>query len=114
MECEIGNNYLKRNVSFGRRLQFKKEIMKKIYFVLTLLYILLLSGCSNKQIYNLIQPKYTEKECQKLPKTQYKECLNQKSMPFDEYEKERKEYILAPHSSKQMDNRSGSVKETQS
>ena len=101
-------------MSFGRRLQFKKEIMKKIYFVLTLLYILLLSGCSNKQIYNLIQPKYTEKECQKLPKTQYKECLNQKSMPFDEYEKERKEYILAPHSSKQMDNRSGSVKETQS
>lgn len=40
-----------------------------------------------------MQPKYTEAECRKLPDTQYKECINKKSMSYEEYEKERQKVI---------------------
>ena len=67
--------------------------MNNKYFALLILSILVLTGCTSKQLYNSTQPKYTEAECRKLPETQYKECINKKSMSYEQYEKERQEVI---------------------
>jgi hypothetical protein len=67
--------------------------MNNNYFALLILSTLVLTGCTSKQLYNSIQPKYTEAECRELPETQYEECLKKKSMSYEEYEKERQKVI---------------------
>jgi hypothetical protein len=64
--------------------------MLKGYPVVLVLLALVLSGCSNRQVYDAIQ-KNRQLECQKLPGTQYEECMKQFSEPYDEYKRERDE-----------------------
>jgi len=61
------------------------------YFSLTIVTVVMISACSNKQIYEATQPKYNEAECMKLPKSQYDECIQREALSFEEYEKERRE-----------------------
>ena len=53
--------------------------------------VVMISGCTNRQIYETTQPKYNETECMKLPKSQYDECIRREAQSYEEYEKERKE-----------------------
>lgn len=53
---------------------------------------LLLTACSNQQVYNAVQHNQ-QLECQKLPGTQYEECMRQVSEPYESYEREREELI---------------------
>ena len=51
-----------------------------------------LAACSNQQLYNGIQ-KNRQLECQKLPGSQYDECMKEVSEPYEEYEHDRQELI---------------------
>ena len=59
-------------------------------FVLAVLSLLVISGCTNKQLYEASQPKYDEAECMKLPRSQYEECMQREPLSYEEYERERK------------------------
>jgi hypothetical protein len=59
----------------------------------TIVAVVMISGCTNKQIYESTQPKYNEAECMKLPKSQYDECMQREAQSYEDYEKERKEII---------------------
>jgi hypothetical protein len=67
--------------------------MNNKYFALLISSTLLITGCTGKQLYNSMQPKYNEAECRKLPDREYKECINKKNMSYEEYEKERQKII---------------------
>ena len=58
--------------------------------VALVLCVLALPACSNRQVYDAIQ-KNRQLECQKLPGTQYEECMQQFSEPYDEYKRQRDE-----------------------
>ncbi|MEE4144950.1 MAG: hypothetical protein V2I26_09130 [Halieaceae bacterium] len=60
--------------------------------VVLALCILALPACSNRQVYDAIQQN-RQLECQKLPGTQYDECMQQFSEPYDEYRRQRDELI---------------------
>ncbi|MCB1701777.1 MAG: hypothetical protein H6985_12075 [Pseudomonadales bacterium] len=47
-------------------------------------------ACSNEQVYNAIQQN-RQLECQKLPGTQYEECMREFSQPYKDYKRERDE-----------------------
>lgn len=51
---------------------------------------LALTACSNRQVYDAIQQN-RQLECQKLPGTQYDECMKQVSEPYDDYKRDRDE-----------------------
>lgn len=51
---------------------------------------LLLSSCSNRQMYNAVQNN-RQIECQRLPVVQYDECMNELDESYDSYEKKREE-----------------------
>jgi len=71
----------------------KISSMYIIKVTLITLFIILVSACSNKELYESIQPKYNENECRKLPPHEYEKCINQKGKSYKEYTKERKEII---------------------
>ena len=52
----------------------------------------LVQACSQQQVYDAIQQN-RQLECQKLPGTQYEECMKQYSEPYKEYERERQELL---------------------
>jgi len=58
--------------------------------VALVLCVLALPACSNRQVYDAIQ-KNRQLECQKLPGTQYDECMKQVSEPYDTYKRDRDE-----------------------
>jgi len=58
--------------------------------VALVLCVLALPACSNRQVYDAIQ-KNRQLECQKLPGTQYDECMKQVSEPYDDYKRDRDE-----------------------
>ena len=60
--------------------------------LLLLLAAWLLQACSNQQVYDAIQQN-RQLECQKLPGTQYEDCMKQYSEPYQEYERERQELL---------------------
>ena len=64
--------------------------MLKGWPVALVLCVLALSACSNRQVYDAIQ-KNRQLECQKLPGTQYDECMKQVSEPYDDYKRDRDE-----------------------
>lgn len=47
---------------------------------------LLLSSCSNRAIYNLIQAREQNK-CYTLPRTQQRDCLDRAGVSYGEYKK---------------------------
>jgi hypothetical protein len=65
--------------------------MSKVTLVIAVFFLVAASGCSNKEIYNAIQPKYNEAECMELPRSQYDECINRGTETYEEYEKEQSE-----------------------
>jgi hypothetical protein len=69
----------------------QNRVVIKITFITLILIIL--SGCSSKELYQSIQPKHDESECRKLLPHQYDECINQKAKSYKEYIKEREEVI---------------------
>jgi len=58
--------------------------------VALVLCVLALPACSNRQVYDAIK-KNRQLECQKLPGTQYDECMKQVSEPYDDYKRDRDE-----------------------
>ncbi len=65
-------------------------LTQKGYPVALVLCALALSACSNRQVYDTIQNNQ-QLECQKLPGTQYEECMKQVSEPYDQYKRDRDE-----------------------
>lgn len=51
-----------------------------------------LAACCNQQLYNAIQQN-RQLECQKLPGTQYDECMKEVSEPYESYERDREELM---------------------
>ncbi len=62
----------------------------KIYFIIVL--SILVVACSNKAVYDNIQLS-NRQHCQKLPPSQYEDCIKQAQKTYDEYQKERKEAL---------------------
>lgn len=60
--------------------------------MLILLAMLAATGCSNRAMYDNIQINQRN-ECLKLPPAQYDECMKHASKTYDEYERERQEYL---------------------
>ena len=58
-----------------------------VKFVL-LLSVFLFVACSNKSVYDNIQ-SHNQKECSKLPLSQYDECIHRSSKPYKDYKRER-------------------------
>lgn len=53
----------------------------------------MVSGCSNKEIYNFSQPGYGHVYCKQYQGSKYQECLQQKPVSYDEYQKQRQELL---------------------
>lgn len=53
-----------------------------------LVLLLLLSGCSNQQVYDAIQEN-RRLECAKLPQPQYEKCMQDYDMSYRDYRRER-------------------------
>ncbi len=51
-----------------------------------------LAACSQQQVYDAVQQN-RQFECQKLPGTQYEECMERYSEPYEEYERERQQLL---------------------
>ncbi len=66
-------------------------------FVIKTIFIVLIStsflGCSSKELYESVQPKYDENECRQLPPHQYEECIKTEKKSYKEYQIERKDII---------------------
>jgi len=63
--------------------------MNKPIIVCILLSPVFLNACSNKQMYNALQGR-EKVECQKLPQSQYEECMEQVSESYESYQSKRK------------------------
>lgn len=61
-------------------------------WILAALALGLVQACSQQQVYDAIQQN-RQLECQKLPGSQYEECMKQYSEPYKEYERERQELL---------------------
>jgi len=57
-----------------------------------ILLLFVFSGCSNKGVYEQIQTN-NRVECGRLPASQYDECVESNKMPYDEYERRRRETL---------------------
>ena len=57
-----------------------------------LLAVLALTACTNEQVYNAIQSNQ-QLECQKLPDSQYEECMQQLAEPYDSYQRSRDQLL---------------------
>ncbi len=53
-----------------------------------LLGVLVLAACTDRQLYQAIQNN-RQLECQKLPGTQYEECMKQYSQSYESYRRDR-------------------------
>jgi PBP1b-binding outer membrane lipoprotein LpoB len=68
----------------------KKEM--KMYKVLVSIFVFLLAGCSNKAVYDNIQ-RINRNDCNKVPPSQYEECIDRASKSYEEYKRERERAI---------------------
>lgn len=59
---------------------------------LILLVLFSATGCSNRAMYDNIQINQRN-ECLKLPPARYDECMKHARKTYDEYERERQEYL---------------------
>ncbi len=67
--------------------------MKQYLVLLSALALLVITGCSSKQMYEAFQPKYNEAECRKEHEVDYEKCMKQQAKSYEEYEKERQSII---------------------
>jgi len=61
--------------------------MNKLWFLIV---VFLLTGCSNKAVYDNIQIN-NRNACVEAPPSQYKECIERTNKSYEKYEQERKE-----------------------
>lgn len=61
-----------------------------MYKSLALALPLLFVGCSNRAVYDNVQLN-NRRECNRVPPSQYEECIQQASKTYEEYERERDE-----------------------
>lgn len=66
--------------------------LKKTPAFCLLLVTLVVSGCSNKQLYSGMKNN-AHQECAKLPKSSYEECMGSYSGDFETYSQEREELL---------------------
>lgn len=57
---------------------------------LVLVMLTLVAGCTNRAIYDNIQLD-NRRQCVEVPPSQYDECMEATSKPYDEYKRERDE-----------------------
>ena len=65
--------------------------MLKTVLVLSVLSLVVCSGCTNKQVYEATQQKFDHAQCMKLPRSQYDECIQRELPSYENYERESKE-----------------------
>lgn len=63
-----------------------------MYKLLMLFLSLLFIGCSNKAVYDNMQLN-NRRACDKVPSSQYEECIERASKAYEEYKRERDEEI---------------------
>lgn len=77
----------------GLELYMKIKLALFVKIIFSAFILISFSGCSSKELYESIQPKYDESECIKLPPHKYEECIQLESKSYKEYQKEREEVI---------------------
>ncbi len=68
---------------------FRQQTIRILGFILALV---LVTACSNREIYNTIQTNQKH-QCRNLPPAAYDECINTYSESYDEYQKKRKQAL---------------------
>jgi hypothetical protein len=71
----------------------KTQLKFIIKILFTTLVLTSIFGCSSKELYESIQPKYDENECRNLPPHQYDKCIKTEEKSYKEYQKEREDII---------------------
>ncbi len=70
-------------------IQYLQEKCLKLIQGLTIaLIVCVFSGCSNKEIYDNVQHNQ-RLECQKLPPSQYDDCMKKAEESYDEYQRKK-------------------------
>ena len=64
--------------------------MNKLLVFFILFMAVLISACSNRQIYEAIQNNQ-KLECQKLQQDEYEKCMDRLSESYDQYQNKRQE-----------------------
>lgn len=54
--------------------------------------LIVVAGCSNRAVYENIQMN-KKHECQQVPLSEYDRCMEGVEKSYDEYERERQEYL---------------------
>lgn len=58
-------------------------------YLLTLIALIsVITGCTNKQVYTAVQQN-RQFECQKLPQSQYEECMKDYDQSYEDYANDR-------------------------
>lgn len=80
--------------------RYRQHLARSVMDKLPLLFVLLaFAACSSKGAYDSIQLN-NRIECSKLPPSQYDECIERASKPYEEYERERDEVSEDPSAGK--------------
>lgn len=66
--------------------------MNKVSYMLIMLSIVFIQSCSSEQVYESIQQNQ-RLECQKLPHSEYAECMERAGENYEKYTREREEVI---------------------
>jgi len=66
--------------------------MKKVANMLLVISIILVSACSTRAWYETVHQNQ-KLQCQKLPPSEYAECMEQASETYDKYKRKRDEVV---------------------
>lgn len=61
--------------------------------LITTLTLLIVTGCSNKQLYDNFKPKYDDQYCREQTEMDFETCRIQQAKDYEEYERERQELL---------------------
>ena len=69
--------------------------MNKLHYLAVIIVSIAIGACTTKQLYNELQ--HNQKlECEKLPPSQYDECMQEASDSYEEYKREREDILNNP------------------
>jgi len=57
--------------------------------IFSVIIFLLVSACSNKQVYDAVQANQRS-QCSELPPVEYQECRQKEQVSYEQYQEERK------------------------
>jgi len=66
--------------------------MKISGYIVISLAVILIQGCSTKQVYNTIQHN-AKLKCQEVPYSEYAACMERTNTSYEEYSRKREEII---------------------